>query len=139
MIRPPTEQEEHDLVVAASATTYQSYAQQGYLVSTNPGSLLHHDVGNGHFPDVVVWKPSGEYGKTYIIEEVETESTVNDEFKHKEWHRLAQIGGTFYLVVPRHLIPLARSIVEQQKIAVDMVQGYYFDREHRVHFTTGER
>ncbi len=94
-------QKEHDRVIFASLNTYEKYWKQGYIVSINPGEKLCHDIGGGHFPDLVVWTPSGnnegtfEDKNTLIIEEVETEETIN-EIEAKQWEGYAKFDATFF-------------------------------------------
>ncbi|MFA5052074.1 MAG: hypothetical protein WC544_03375 [Patescibacteria group bacterium] len=134
-IRRGGQQTIHDQVILASAGTYETFRQQGFLVSVNLTGKQCHNVGGGNFPDVVVWRPGGDFGRTEIIEEVETCDTVTDQ-EAVEWARYSQFGTTFYLIVPRECLDKAIEIVARLRIRVDAVEGYYFDHQNRIKFIT---
>jgi hypothetical protein len=125
---------EHDQVIMASALTYERWKEKGYLVSTNPDGHQNHNIGNGIFPDLVVWKPDGEFGQTVIIEEVETADTINDR-KAKEWKKLQRWHASFFLIVPRECVILAREVVKRNKVDVDEIEAYWIENE-QVKFAT---
>jgi hypothetical protein len=127
-------QKEHDSVIMASALTYEPWKEKGYLVSTNPDGHQNHNIGNGIFPDVVVWKPDGEFGQTVIIEEVETADTINDR-KAKEWKKFQRWHASFFLIVPRECVVLAREVVKRNKVEVDEIEAYWLEGEE-VKFAT---
>ncbi|XOU94877.1 MAG: hypothetical protein ACNFW9_02300 [Candidatus Kerfeldbacteria bacterium] len=134
-------QNEHDQVIFASLKTYEKYWKKGYIVSINPGNKLCHDVGGGHFPDLVVWKPNGNIDGTFntnntiIIEEVETNETIND-VKAKQWEYYAKTGATFFLIVPRDCYEKTIKIVQGKGINVTMIQYYFFDAKGNVKFSS---
>lgn len=129
--RNSVSQGEHDRVVAASAGTYWKMKQDGYVVSTNPGSEKNQYVGgnqNPQYPDVVVWKPSGPgstSGTAVVIEEVETADSVTEE-EAKQWRDYAALGiEQFRLIVPLALAQEALAIVQRLRIAVHEIWGYF--------------
>lgn len=126
-------QKEHDLVILASARTYESYKQNGYQVSVNLTGHENHDIGKGNFPDLVVWKEGGENGTNYIIEEVETAETVNEQ-EVAEWIRYAGSCQVFYLIVPKDSMEAAKELVNKFHIRVTMIQGYTIGGDETVKF-----
>jgi hypothetical protein len=134
-IRHGQSQTEHDQVILASAETYEKFRRKGFLVSVNLTGKPCHNIGGGNFPDLVVWRTGGENGRTAIIEEVETNETVNDQ-EAKEWERYSHFGATFYLIVPKDCMDQAEEIVKRLRIGVDAVEGYYFDYHGEVKFVT---
>lgn len=132
-VRRGEQQTVHDQVILASAETYESFRRRGFLVSVNLTGKQCHNIGGGNFPDVVVWRTGGEFGRTEIIEEVETCDTVNDQ-ESKEWARYAAFGVTFYLIVPQECMEQAEEIVTRLGIRVDAIEGYYFDHQQHIKF-----
>lgn len=130
--RNPGSQSEHDRVIAASARTYWKMEQQGYQVSTNPGPQKNCAVGGTRalYPDVVVVKPEtpgSSRGTAVIIEEVETADSVT-ETEAKQWQNFASLGiGTFRLIVPTTSTREALALVQQFRIAVNEIWGYFFE------------
>lgn len=119
-------QKEHDTVIMAAAAAYEHWKMAGFKVSVNPDGQQNHNVGGGNFPDVVVWKPDGDFGRTIIIEEVETAETVTDK-EANEWARYARFGAHFYLIVPKDRVEAAKDIVKRKKIEVDHFEAYWFE------------
>ncbi len=134
-IRRGQSQIEHDQVILASAATYDSFRRRGFYVSVNLTGKQCHNVGGGNFPDLVVWRTGGDYGRTAIIEEVETSETVN-ELEAKEWERYTHFGASFFLIVPKDFMDRAEEIVSRMNIKVDAIEGYYFDYHGEVKFVT---
>ena len=134
-------QKEHDQVIFASLKTYEKYWKQGYIISINPGEKLCHDIGGGHFPDLVVWSSLSSNESifnnksTLIIEEVETEETIN-EVEAKQWESYAKYDATFFLIVPRNSLEKTKEIVKNREINVSMIQYYYFDAKKNIKFST---
>lgn len=115
-IRSSLLQSEHDLVVCASAETYPSTDR----VFTNPNGERNYSV-QGQYPDIVVLRSLGGYQET-IIEEIETEDSVNTIERERQWKGYACLGCTFHLVVPRCMVAIARDLIEG--IDVDLLQWY---------------
>lgn len=124
---------EHDEVVLASAKTYEPYKSRGYFVSVNLTGHPCRSVGPNAFPDVVVWQPGGDYGRTKVIEEIETAETVNLK-ESAEWKRYAKLKTNFILVVPRDCLDKARNIISQRRIRVFDIHGYYYDENGEIKF-----
>jgi hypothetical protein len=120
-IRNSLWQSQHDLVVLASANTYPSADR----VFTNPGSEINCAV-HGQYPDVVVLRSQGSYQET-IIEEIETEDSVNTIERDRQWRKYASLGCTFHLVVPRSSVAIARVLI--QGIDVDLLQWYVIEND----------
>src|SRR2546427_12966390 len=98
-------QSEHDAVVSASARTYSGWANKGFKVSVNPNGQKNQFVGTSGsrlYPDVVVWEPhssGSSSGKAHIIEEIETDDSVNEQ-EAAQWAEYGSLGiSTFNLVV----------------------------------------
>lgn len=130
-------QKEHDIVVAASAGTYNELIKQGHKVSTNPNGQQNQKVGGDHYPDVIVWKPNQENpntGTAIVIEEIETEETVN-ESEAKQWREYAELGiSIFRLIVPLSKVQSALQIVQTKKIKVTEIWSYEVKDDGRVVF-----
>ncbi|MFA6553611.1 MAG: hypothetical protein WCT27_04240 [Patescibacteria group bacterium] len=126
---------EHDQVILASAATYEKFRSKGFLVSVNLTGKPVHNIGGSNFPDVIVWRTGGDFGKTEIIEEIETSETVTDQ-EAKEWDKYSRFGATFYLIVPKDSMDRAEEIVKRLGIKVDAIEGYYFDYHSQVKFIT---
>ena len=127
--RDPYNQSIHDNVVRASRNTYAELEKQGYKVSINPDGEQNQGVGSTQllYPDVIVWLPSKEdssRGTAVIIEEVETESSVNQN-EVNQWQSYAKLGvGKFLLIVPNTKAQLALQLVQQYKI--DVYEIWYY-------------
>ncbi len=128
-----TTQKEHDAVVIESARAYDAFKVQGYLVSINVTEHPCHDVGNSNYPDVVVWKPGGDYGDIEIIEEIETSETVNLNAA-KKWKKYCTFSRVFFLIVPKKYISLAAKIVKSENIGISMIQYYEINSNSEISF-----
>lgn len=133
-----TTQEEHDLVIQASAETYNDYKKQGFGVSINLHQKQCHDIGGGIFPDLVVWWPNGEYGKTIIIEEVETSESVTYQ-EARQWRKYGDLGFTFYLIVPKDYVSRAQEIIDKENISVNALKYYHIGNNNKIHFSARKR
>ena len=125
-----TTQSEHDRVVRASANTYTDAGAKGFKISINPNGEKNFEIGsdsNNQYPDVCVWKPNSpgsNSGTVKVIEEIETEESVN-ETEAEQWKNYASLGiETFRLIVPKSKILTAKQIVEKKKIAVTEIWHY---------------
>lgn len=79
---------------------------------------------NGMYPDLVVFDRKGE--NPIIIEEVETENSINEESAEKKWIPYSGIDNAqFRLVVPRGMKERAMRIVEEKGIASKVVIKEY--------------
>jgi len=133
-------QSEHDAVVSASARTYSGWTNKGFKVSVNPNGQKNQFVGKSEsplYPDVVVWEPhssGSSSGKAHIIEEIETDDSVNEQ-EAGQWSDYGSMGiSTFNLVVPASRKNDAVEIIRRKGISgVTRVQGYYI-RNGRIEF-----
>jgi hypothetical protein len=133
-------QSEHDAVVSASARTYAGWANKGFKVSVNPNGQKNQFVGASEsplYPDVVIWEPhssGSSSGKAHIIEEIETDDSVNER-EAAQWSDYGSLGiSTFNLVVPAGRQGDAHEIIRRKGIAgVTRVQGYHV-RNGRIEF-----
>lgn len=114
MNRPGKEQKIHDLVLADSAASYLKITTAENIM-TNPAGHREHEI-DGKYPDLIVKLPTGEI----IIEEIETESTVNQE-ELRQWQEFTSLGYDFRLIVPVSLLETVKSMVTD--VAVN-VQAY---------------
>jgi hypothetical protein len=105
----------HDSVVRASAETYSGKG----TVYTNPNGQMKYEI-HGHYPDIIVLKSDGSGGT--IIEEIETEETVNEQERDNQWKPYASLGYTFKLIVPKNKVQDAQELVKE--LNVDQVQSY---------------
>lgn len=132
-------QSEHDLVVQRSATTYEDSIRTGHKISINPDGQKNQRIGgegNEKYPDVVVWMPSSpgsSSGTAKIIEEIETEESVNEN-EATQWKEYAGLGiPIFRLIVPKSKAAEAKAIVEKKKIGVSDIWIYTIT-SNDVHF-----
>lgn len=107
------EQSKHDRIVQASADTYKSGK-----IYTNPDGEKNTSI-SGLYPDVIVSRPNG-----IIIEEVETESSINEHEKD-QWKKYASLGYRFHLIVPWSMKDTARYLVRD--IPIDRLQWYWIE------------
>lgn len=129
----------HDRVVRASKETYFELQKQGYIVSINPNGEKNQSVGSEQqcFPDVIVWKPSENdpsSGKAIIIEEIETEDSVNND-ESEQWIEYSKLGvNKFILIVPQNTIQSTMNIIRTKQININEVWYYTFSGD-RILFT----
>jgi hypothetical protein len=119
-------QSEHDAVVQASAETYNQLIQQGYRVTTNPGSERNQQVGSGNYPDIVVWKPdplNPTKGTAVIIEEIETQDTVTSQ-EAAQWKKYGNLSVKFILLVPAAKSREAFALVQMEAVKVAEIWSY---------------
>jgi hypothetical protein len=129
----------HDLVVEASAQTYWQMRQQGYSVSTNPDGITNQFIGTANdpkYPDVIVWKPNApgsNTGTAVIIEEIETEDSVNGT-EVRQWIEYANLNvNKFILVVPASKAAAALDLIRMHQVRVSEI--WYFEVKDRITFT----
>lgn len=111
----PEEQNLHDRVVLDSAASYLKVTTKENIktnISTNQENAI-----DGKYPDVIVKMPAGEY----IIEEVEIESTINDQ-RVAYWQELASLGHELRLIVPMTKLETAKKL--SRMIANINIQAY---------------
>jgi len=135
-------QEEHDEIVEASAKTYSEMEEKGYKVSTNPNGEKNHGWPKKDlYPDVIVWKPESpgaNSGRAVVIEEIETDESVDSD-EAEQWKDYAELGvETFRLIVPEGEVDSAREIIEEEKIEIDELWSYYYDEDGRTKFRKEE-
>lgn len=128
--RSDKEQGKHDAVVEASAEKWGDLSDRDLIVSTNPGDEENQLAGpewSPRYPDVVIWQPEGpgaDHGTPIILEEVETESTV-DEAEVEQWRDYAELYAyRFNLVVPKGLGQQALDLVDEHGILVTEIITY---------------
>lgn len=136
-----TSQTEHDQVVIESAKTYLNSMQQGYMISTNPGSEKNFWVGSdSNYPDIVVWKSysSGSTsGAVSVIEEIETVESVND-IESEQWREYSELGATFRLIVPQKVVSTTIEILHRKNIRVSELWYYFRDDYNRISFAKAD-
>lgn len=119
----------HDSVVRASRDTYSELANQGYMISINPAQEHNQYVGGANklYPDLIVWRPNANdrsTGTAIIIEEVETEDSVN-EIEAQQWVAYGKLNiSQFRLIVPTQKAADALRIVQQYNIKVTEIWHY---------------
>lgn len=139
--RPDDEQAKHDAVVEASARRWGDLGDRNLIVSTNPGDEEDQLAGpawSPRYPDVVIWQPEepgADHGTPIILEEVETESTV-DAAEVDQWRDYAELYAyRFNLIVPKGLGERARALVDEHGILVTEIITYAH-QEGRLRFET---
>lgn len=115
-MRTPQEQEIHDKVLEDSARSYLRITTPENI-QTNPGELRNYDI-EGKYPDVIIKLKTGEI----IIEEIETESTVNETSLEK-WRQFSNLGHEVRIIVPLSRVDLAKDLASKLTIPV-IVQAY---------------
>lgn len=111
MKRTPEEQKIHDMVLADSAKSYLAVTT-AENIKTNAGGQEIYEI-EGFYPDLVAKLPTGEI----IIEEVETESTINEQEK-QQWRRLSALGYDFRLIVPLNKLETVKPMVADLTVNV---------------------
>lgn len=115
-MRSPNEQAIHDKVIKDSARSYLKIATPENI-KINPGRSKDFDI-EGKYPDVIVKLPTGEI----IIEEVETESTVNEQSMEK-WRVFSNLGHEVRIIVPLSCLDRARDLASRITIPIN-IQAY---------------
>ena len=119
MERPPEEQKIHDMVLADSAQSYLAVTT-AENIKTNAAGQEIYEI-DSIYPDLVAKLPTGEI----IIEEIETESTVNEQ-ERQQWRQLASLGYDFRLIVPLNKLETVKSMVADLTVniqAYEVVDG----------------
>jgi len=118
----------HDQVVRIAA----GYLDQAkYVVYTNPDGEKNTKIGNS-YPDVIVTN-KGESKALFIIE-VETQDSITALEAINQWKEYQQLGGTFYLLVPRDSLQSAQQLCNAYSVRAKF--GYYWveDGQLKVHY-----
>jgi len=108
-----------EIVAVANSATFE--------VRTNPSSEKNWYIdasSERHFPDIILL-PKGSSRSTIIIE-VETDESVNEEHAREQWVSYANLGRTFYLLVPAGSLPSAKIICHRNNIPARFGQ-YWWD------------
>lgn len=87
------EQQVREKVLKDSASSYLKMTSRENILTNTLGS--HEHEVNSLYPSIIVKLRTGEL----ILEEIETESTVNSSQLEK-WRNLAALGHQFKLIVP---------------------------------------
>jgi len=114
-LRTTSEQSEHDLVIAKSAS---SFKDTGATVSVNPGNEKSLAI-KGLYPDVIAKNPDG----SIIIEEIQTESSVTEDECDRQWTPYSKSGYRFNFIVPSSRSGLALSFIRNKQLDVNL-QSY---------------
>lgn len=128
----------HDLVIRASRDTYTELTNQGYIVSINPSQEKNQYVGTSkkYYPDLIVWRPNSigsNTGTAIIIEEVETEDSVN-QVEAAQWKEYANLKiSQFRLIVPVQSSATALQLITAMHIGVTEIWNYSFNGD-KVYF-----
>jgi hypothetical protein len=115
-MRSPQEQAIHDKVLQDSAKSYLKVTS-AQNIQTNESNAKNFEI-EGKYPDVIIKLPTGEI----ILEEVETESTVNEKAMEK-WRELSNLGHELRVLVPLSRLDLAKGLASRLTIPVN-VQAY---------------
>lgn len=111
-MRQRRQQKTHDVVIE-KLVAMLSDKHGANNVHANPGNQKHLEV-DGHWPDVVRVDKDGE---VQAIFEVETEGTVAMSHAEKQWVAYAELGVSFFLVVPEESRHEAKRIVRELGLA----------------------
>jgi hypothetical protein len=96
----------HDQVVRLAA----SYLDKNkYSVYSNPNGETNTKVGE-HYPDIIVTN-KGDNKALFIIE-VETQDSITITEATTQWSAFQNLGGTFYLLVPRDSVETAQNLCQ---------------------------
>lgn len=112
-MRPPDEQSIHDQVLEDSAKSYLKITQPENI-KINPANSKNFDI-EGKYPDIIVKLPTGEI----ILEEIETESTVNEQAQEK-WRGLSNLGHELRVIVPLSKLDLAKELASRLTIPINV-------------------
>lgn len=90
-------------------------------VVTNPGQEKNLSI-EGRYPDIIA---VGHDGYVKVIEEVETEDSVNEE-ESQQWADFAKLGiPSFHLAVPKEKVQKAGALLRQRGIREKVhLEGY---------------
>ncbi|MCF8257565.1 MAG: hypothetical protein K9J06_08435 [Flavobacteriales bacterium] len=102
-------QNEHDSVIQAA---YNNLDKVNHRVYINPNQQKNTSI-NGFYPDIII-TPASDNTVKFVIE-VETSESVNN-IEAQQWRTYADLGGTFYLLVPFASKTLAELICRQNGI-----------------------
>jgi len=104
--------------IAQNGVLFPSYGE----VITNLGSEKNRDVG-GLYPDIIFI--DRRTGLEFMIGEVETESSVNEDEAINQWLRYAKLNIHFYLFVPDTCMAEAFDLVKRYNIKADIHMYHY--------------
>jgi hypothetical protein len=101
----------HDRVIEIASNNLRQTGN--FRVYSNPGTQHNTRIGN-LYPDIIL-TPTSTNEVQFIIE-VETVDSVNANEALVQWKGYSNLGGTFYLLVPRETRILAENICRQYGI-----------------------
>lgn len=116
-MRTNQNQDLHDRVVKYIESSLDSTK---YDIHTNPGQEKNWHI-RGQFPDILL-TPKGSKSVQFVLE-VETSDTITAEETRNQWKEYANLPGTFYLIVPKESLELAKIICAAQGIPAKF--GYF--------------
>lgn len=109
----------HDSVIQ---TAYNNLDKVKHDVYINPGNIKNTQV-SGLYPDIIITKKD-EKNVKFIIE-VETQDSINQN-EVQQWTEYSNIGGQFYLLVPKNMKDTAELLCRQNNIKA-RIGTYYKD------------
>jgi len=108
----------HDTIIQEAFNSLDKVSHDVYI---NPGTKNLTSV-NSLYPDIII-TAKGDKNVKFIIE-VETQDSVNLN-EVDQWKQYSQLGGTFYLLVPRDMKTTAEILCRQNEIKVRIGIYYY--------------
>lgn len=109
--RNSNDQNIHDRVIQVAADNLKNSGR--FQVYVNPGSQKNTRIGN-LYPDIIL-TPATTNNVQFIIE-VETSNSVNANEALSQWQAYSNLGGAFYLLIPKESRTLAENICRQYNI-----------------------
>lgn len=108
----------HDRIIEVA---YEGLDKTNHDVYINPGIQKNIQVNN-LYPDIIITK-KGEKNVKFIIE-VETQDSINQN-EVPQWKEYSQLGGSFYLLVPKTMKDTAELLCRQNEIKARF--GVYYE------------
>jgi hypothetical protein len=108
----------HDTIIQEAFNSLDKVSHDVYI---NPGTQNLTSV-NSLYPDIII-TAKGDINVKFIIE-VETQDSVNLN-EIDQWKQYSQLGGIFYLLVPRDMKTTAEILCRQNEIKARIGIYYY--------------
>lgn len=114
----------HDSVIQ---TAYNNLDKVNHDVYINPGTIKNTQV-KGLYPDIIITNKN-EKNVKFIIE-VETQDSINQN-EVQQWTDYSNLGGQFYLLVPKNMKDTAELLCRQNNIKA-RIGIYYKDNSQMI-------
>jgi hypothetical protein len=113
----------HDTIIQEAFNNLDKVNHDVYI---NPGTQNATSV-NSLYPDIIITS-KGDKNVKFIIE-VETQDSINLN-EVEQWKQYSQLGGIFYLLVPRDMKATAEILCHQNEVKARI--GIYYYESSRI-------